>query len=43
MKKENNVVEIEVYRGCVTNVRNLPLGWRYKIVDHDTNMSEVFE
>ena len=32
---EGNVIEIEVYRGCVTDVRNLPDNWEYTIIDND--------
>lgn len=28
-------VIIEVYRGCVTDVKNLPKGWKYIIKDHE--------
>ncbi len=33
MKK--NLIKIEVYGGCVTEVTGLPDGWDYEIVDHD--------
>jgi len=32
---EGNVIEIEVYRGCVTDVRNLPDSYEYTIIDND--------
>jgi predicted lipid-binding transport protein (Tim44 family) len=29
------IIEIEVYNGCVTDVKNLPDEYEYKIIDHD--------
>jgi hypothetical protein len=31
----DKVIKIEVYGGCVTDVMNLPRGWKYEIVDRD--------
>ena len=28
-------IEIEVYRGCVSGVKNIPKGWNYHINDKD--------
>lgn len=30
-------IEIEVYQGCVSEVRNIPSGWTYEIIDQDIN------
>ena len=32
---KRNLIKIEVYGGCVTEVTGLPDGWDYEIVDHD--------
>ena len=32
---KRNLIKIEVYGGCVTEVTGLPDGWEYEIVDHD--------
>ena len=32
---KQNLIKIEVYGGCVTEVTGLPDGWDYEIVDHD--------
>ena len=31
----NKTIKIEVFKGCVTEVTNLPDGYDYEIVDHD--------
>ena len=32
---KQNLIKIEVYGGCVTEVTGLPDGWDYEIVDYD--------
>jgi len=32
---KRNLIKIEVYGGCVTEVTGLPDSWDYEIVDHD--------
>jgi hypothetical protein len=41
--KQKKIITIEVCRGCVTEVRNLPEGWRYRIDDKDSGCVEVME
>jgi hypothetical protein len=35
IKTQNKTIKIEVWGGCVTDVKNLPRGWKYEIVDRD--------
>ena len=32
-KRENRTIVIEVWRGVVNDVKNLPKGWAYEVVD----------
>jgi hypothetical protein len=43
IKKEDKTVVIEIYRGCLSEVHNLPDGFKYELVDWDAleeNMDE---
>ena len=33
--EKRKIIKIEVWRGCVTDVQNLPEGWDYEIIDKD--------
>ena len=35
-----NTVVIEVKGGTVVDVRNLPEGWKYEVIDHDVMEEE---
>ena len=40
--QEKACIEIEVEGGCVTEVKNLPDGWVYEIIDHDKKRNEIW-
>ena len=39
-KEVNKTITIEIYGGCLTDVRNLPKGWNYELIDHDNLEAE---
>ena len=39
-EKNDKTVVIEVFRGLVSDVKNLPEGWSYRIVDLDLEHRE---
>ena len=34
-EEEDKIVVISVWHGIVSDVKNLPIGWKYRVVDED--------